>query len=84
MKVHRVGYTYFSIVENMLRPEQCDALLETVDNWNQTNVPAGSYGGWKTGVLKRRDGNPSSDYLHLFDEKLKKFNWATYRFNLLM
>lgn len=84
MKVHRVGYTYFAIVENILRPEQCDALIETVPDWNQTNVPAGSYEGWKTGVLNRQVGNPTSEYLHLFDEHLQTFNWSTYRFNLLM
>ena len=83
MKINRVGHTYFAIEENFLSKQECESLIASVNDWNLSKVPAGTYNGWKTGVQLRDIGVPDVSWQSKFDEAFFKFNSMTYRFNLI-
>ena len=74
MKINRVGHTYFAVEENFLSKQECESLIASVNDWNLTQVPAGTYNGWKTGVQLRDIGVPDVSWQSKFDEAFFKFN----------
>ena len=83
VKIHRVGHTYFSVIEDMLTPDQCQEIINSVDNFINRDIKEGNYNGWQTGRLFRHVGNPTDKYLPLFESVFNEFNVGSYNFNLI-
>ena len=73
MKINKVGWTYFSIIEDFLTKEECyDIINACQGTWNYTQLPAGVYpNGWTTESQKRYVGNP---FEVQFKNKIDKMN----------
>ena len=92
MKIHKVGYTYFAILENFWGKEWCQNCIDSIDSWNLTDIPAGLYNGWSSGRQLRLIGTFNKHYKDTYYEKsgswqkmgeaIEKFNNETYQFNL--
>ena len=83
VKIHRVGHTYFSIIENMLTPDQCQDIIDSCPEWVNRDIKEGIYNGWKTERRFRHIGNPTNKYLPLFESVFNEFNMGSYKFNLI-
>ena len=86
MKINKVGWTYFAIVENFLSKEECYSIIDACQGtWNYTQIPAGAYpNGWVTGEQKRHIGNPwEVQFKSKIDHLTGEFNRNTYKFDLL-
>ena len=86
MKINKVGWTYFAIIENFLTKEECyDIINACQGTWNYSKIPAGVYpNGWQSGLQKRHIGNPFEvQFKDKIDLYTDKFNEMTYNFNLL-
>ena len=86
MKINKVGWTYFSIIEDFLTKEECyDIINACQGTWNYTQLPAGVYpNGWTTESQKRYVGNPFEvQFKNKIDKITGEFNRLTYEFNLL-
>ena len=86
MKINKVGWTYFAIVENFLSKEECYSIIDACQGtWNYTQIPAGAYpNGWVTGEQKRHIGTPwEVQFKSKIDHLTGEFNRNTYKFDLL-
>lgn len=94
MRINKVGFTHFAILEDFWGKEWCERTIEAAQEWNLTQVPAGTYNGWKTGVQKRNIATFTDSYNLMYraeplsaswqklDDAILEFNKATYNFEL--
>jgi|TARA_R110002096_G_scaffold155937_2_gene320351 hypothetical protein len=84
MHINKVGWTYFSVVENFLTAEECKCIIDSIKEWQLTQIPAGKYSGRDFGDVRRKLGVPPKLlYKDKFDWIFGKFNHNSYKFNLI-